>query len=74
MYGHGDPISHSVKIYDTCRGCVLCKERLQPREAPRDRCAEPTGNQADAELQIQGVREGDLCLDALLLVLDQRWH
>lgn len=56
------------------RGSLLCEERLQSGEAPGDRRAESTGNKADAELQVQGVRARDLCLDALLLVSHQRRH
>lgn len=61
-------------IVEFCRGSLLRQERLQSGEAPGDRGAESTGNKADAELQVQGVRARDLCLDALLLVSDQRRH
>lgn len=62
--------------HDVCyfRGRALCQEGLQPGKAPADRRAQPSGDQAHAELQVQGVRQGDLLLAVLLLVPHQRWH
>jgi len=37
-------------------------------QAPGDRCAKPTGYQAYAEFQFQGVCEGEFCMASLLLV------
>ena len=53
------------------RGSLLCEKGLQSRETSRYRCPESAGYQVDAELQVEGVRKGDLCMDALLLVPHQ---
>jgi hypothetical protein len=49
-------------------GRLVRQEGLQCPQAPRDRCAQPAGHQAHAELQVQGVRQGELRMEALLLV------
>ena len=49
-------------------GRLVREEGLQCPQAPRDRCAQSAGHQAHAELQVQGVCQGELRLEALLLV------
>ncbi|XP_059643597.1 uncharacterized protein LOC132285426 isoform X2 [Cornus florida] len=51
------------------RGSLLCQKRLQFGETSPNRCAESSGDKADAGLQIQGIRARDLRFDALLLHL-----